>query len=599
VKTGRNDPCPCGSGKKYKRCCGKSGKSPSRPETGNPGLDINHQLAAAGKLYTVGKSADAAAICRQILAHRPGHAGALCLLGRITLRHGDSNKATELFKTALKTSPTDIQLQYFCGRALGESGRFNEAVPYLKRAIKLDPGFAEGYNFLGTLLHVMGKTDQAASLTLKSVQLDRTNPPLHSHQLVSSHSSSRYSASDIFSFHKEWGKRHASRFYTKSAHTNAPDPGRKIKLGYVSTNFNRNIVGYFFKTVFDKHRRDDFEIFCYSNTQMQDDYTDYFARNSNWRDIAKLNDEGVVKRICEDEIDILVDLSGHTPNNRLLVFARKPAPVQVTWLDYFDTTGLETMDYLITDPVSTPQDSTQQFVEEPVRMPHTRLCWSPPEFAPEVNELPALGREYITFGSFNRPEKITCDVIHVWAKILREIPDSRLVLKNRNLAFDNVQQHFLNAFHKEGVAADRVEMRGGSAHKQVLGEYGDIDIALDTFPYNGGATTCDALWMGVPVITLEGDRMISRQTMSILSSIGLTDFIADNKDSYVDIAVEWSDKINQLAEIRKKLRGLLASSPVCDAGKFTSDLEDIYRKIWKTWCAQNQKRYLNSSISLE
>jgi predicted O-linked N-acetylglucosamine transferase (SPINDLY family) len=411
---------------------------------------------------------------------------------------------------------------------------------------------------------------------------------LHSHQLVTSHSSSRYSATDIFGFHREWARRHASQFRPESAHANSRDPDRKIRLGYVSPNFSRNIVGYFFKPVFDHHDRNNFEIFCYSNTRAQDDFTAYFANHSNWRAVANLSDEKLVGQIRRDAIDILVDLSGHTPGNRLLVFARKPAPVQVTWLDYFDTTGLEAMDYLITDPVSTPPNGTQQFVEKLVRMPHMRLCWTPPDFAPDVSALPTTERGYVTFGSFNRPEKITADVIRVWARILRDVPDSRLILKNRNFVHTDVQTHFRNAFAAENIALERVEMRGESPHAQLLGEYAEVDIALDPFPYNGGATTCDALWMGIPVITLKGDRMISRQGASMLTAVGITEFIADDRDSYVRIALQWSNRLNELSDLRRRLRGQCSSSPLCDTRRFTSDLEHIYREIWKEWCAQNQ-----------
>ncbi len=587
VKITRNDPCPCGSGKKYKKCCGISERSPSRSESDGVTLEINNQMASAERLYIIGRHVNAAAFCDQILARRPDHVGALCLLGRITFERGNNSKAIELFKAALKIAPNDIQLLYFYGRTLAESGCFNRAEEYLRRVIKLAPNFSEGYNFLGTIMHVMGKTDEASSLALTAVQLDRNNPQLHSHQLVSAQSNSRYSTGDLYRFHKEWGERHARRFYTKNTYGNLPEPDRRIKLGYVSPNFNRNIVGYFLKPIVENHNRDGFEIFCYSNTKAQDDYTDYFASNSNWRSIINMSDEEVVKHIRQDEIDILVDLSGHAPNNRLLVFAYKPAPIQISWLDYFDTTGLEVMDYLITDPISTPYESTQQFVEEPIRMPHTRLCWAPPEFAPDVHELPALKRGFVTFGSFNRPEKITREVIRVWSRILREIPNSKLILKNRNLIHDDTQQHFRNEFHKEGVAADRVEMRGGSSHEQLLSEYNDVDIALDPFPYNGGATTCDALWMGVPVITLKGDRIISRQSTSILMSAGITGFIADDKGKYVDISVECSNRIGELAVLRNQLRRQFAASPVCDAVKFTSDLEYIYRKAWRNWCAQN------------
>lgn len=541
-------------------------------------------MASAEQLFRAGQYAKAAEICNRILDHHPGHLEALLVLGKATMHQGDIGKATELFRVALKKSPEDIRALYFRGRTLAESGHFIEATSFLRKAMRLDPNFAEGYNMLGTVLHVMGRTDEAAELILKAIQLDRENPQLHSHQLVSSHSSSRYAAADIFGFHQEWARRHASRFHPVDTHANSPDPDRKIRLGYVSPNFSRNIVGYFFKPVFDNHDRNDFEIFCYSNTRVQDDFTGYFANHSNWRPIANMSDADVAGQIRRDEIDILVDLSGHTPGNRLLVFARKPAPVQVTWLDYFDTSGLKTMDYLITDPVSTPHDGSQQFVEKLVRMPHMRLCWSPPDFAPDVNALPALERGHVTFGSFNRPEKITADVIRVWARILRDTPDSRLILKNRNFIHGDVQAHFRNAFGAENIAQDRVEMRGESPHAQALREYGEVDIALDPFPYNGGATTCDALWMGVPVITLKGDRMISRQGASMLTAVGITEFIADDRESYVEIAIRWSNRLNELSDLRGRLRAQCSSSPLCDTRRFTSDLEHIYREIWKHWC---------------
>ena len=588
MKIGRNDPCPCGSGKKYKLCCGRS--QPALPRSGvrNADAEIVSLLASAEQLYRAMQYARVAETCDRILALRPGHFEATLLLGRARMHLGDNERAIELFRAALKKSPNDIRALYFLGRTLGQSGRFIEAESILRKAIRLDPNFAEGYNMLGTVLHVMGRTDEAAELVRKAVELDRQNPPLHSHQLVTSHSSSRYSAADIFGFHQEWARRHANPIRPENTHANTPDPDRKIRLGYVSPNFSRNIVGYFFKPVFDSHDRNNFEIFCYSNTRVQDDFTGHFANSSNWRAVANMSDEELTRQIRRDAIDILVDLSGHTPGNRLLVFARKPAPVQVTWLDYFDTSGLETMDYLITDPVSTPPDGSQQFVEKIIRMPHMRLCWSPPDFAPDVSALPVLERGRLTFGSFNRPEKMTADVIGVWARILREVPDSRLILKNRNFVHADVQAHFRDAFGAEDIAPERVEMRTESPHAQVLREYGDVDIALDTFPYNGGATTCDALWMGVPVITLLGDRMISRQGASMLTAVGLTEFIADDRDRYVGIATQWSNQLNDLADLRGRLRGQCASSPLCDTRQFTSDLQSHYREMWRRWCTLNR-----------
>ncbi len=587
MKTGRNSPCPCGSGKKYKKCCAKNVAS-ATPKHENKPMAIKESLSSAENYYRSGNHRKAVDICNNILSLNSKNFEAISLLARIAFKNGNNEKAYKLFSVAANISPNNARIQYMCGRVISETGQFLRAIKYIESAIKLNPELSEAYNFLGTLYHVMGRTDEVASYALKAIQLDPNNFNLHSHQLVTSHCSSKFTEEEIFGFHKAWAKQHTKYIDICKSYSNSILPERRIKIGYVSPSFNRKIVGYFLKPIFEHHDRKKFEIYCYSNTALIDDYTDYFRTCSNWRDIVNKNDSQITDKIASDNIDILIDLSGHVPNNRLLVFARKPSPIQISWLDYFYSTGLDTMDYLISDPVSTPIGTKQCFTEKILRMPNTRLCWSPPEFMPALSDSQINSKNFLTFGSFNRPEKITPEVIKVWSDILNQTSNTKLLLKNHAFKYVDTKQYFINCFKSHGVDCDRIEFRRDSSYENLLKEYNDIDIALDTFPFNGGATTCDSLYMSTPIIALMGDRMISRQTASILTSVGLDDFIAESKDGYVKIAVSWSKKMNELSALKGNVREIFLASPVCDAINFTLDLEKIYYEVWNDWCDKHK-----------
>lgn len=287
-------------------------------------------------------------------------------------------------------------------------------------------------------------------------------------------------------------------------------------------------------------------------------------------------------------MDILVDLDGHSPTGRPRLFARKPAPVQVEWLDYFDTSGLATMDYILTDPYTTPADSPQRFSETPYRLPHTRFCYTPPEYVPPVAGPPCLTGRPFTFGSFNRQDKLNPTLLARWAEILLAAPGSRLLLKNRALEAAAVRASVLESFGKAGIGPDRLLLRGPSPHADMLAEYAEVDVALDTFPYNGGLTSCECLWMGVPIVALEAERMIGRQTAAMLRLLGLDDWVADSPADYVRLAVAKSREPAALAPLRAGLRERMAASPLCDAGRFAVDLETAYRTMWRRHCAARQ-----------
>jgi predicted O-linked N-acetylglucosamine transferase (SPINDLY family) len=309
-----------------------------------------------------------------------------------------------------------------------------------------------------------------------------------------------------------------------------------------------------------------------------------------WRSIAELDDAAAAQRIVADGIDVLVDLAGHAPGNRLQLFARRPAPVQVTWLDYFDTTAIATMDALVTDPVSTPPDlvsrGAQRFTERLAYLPHARLCYAPPPFAPAEAPLPAQRAGRITFGCFGRADKMLPEVIALWSLVLAAVPGSALVLKNDACDVAPVRERMLASFAAGGIDAERIVFRGPSTHAEMLAEYAAIDIALDTFPYNGGATTCDALWMGIPVITLAGETMIARQGAALLTAAGHPEWIAADPAAYVRIARDLAAGVPALSATRATLRGELARSALCDADAFARDLHAALRQEWVRWCEE-------------
>jgi protein O-GlcNAc transferase len=306
----------------------------------------------------------------------------------------------------------------------------------------------------------------------------------------------------------------------------------------------------------------------------------------HWRNISDISDEKVAEIIRNDKIDICVDLAGHTAYNRILVFARKPAPLQVTWIGYPNTTGLSAMDYRIVDNFTDPVGTTEQFhTETLIRLPHSFLCYFPNYETPKVKSLPALENGHITFGSFNVLQKISSEVIQLWSEILKKIPDSRLLIKAKGLSNNTTRKYVLSRFLQHGIPEGRLNLLSFTpTFKEHIEIYNRVDIILDTFPYNGTTNTCEALWMGLPVITLEGKTHVSRVGVSLLTNVGLPEYIAKTQDKYIEKAVELAKDIEKLQMLRKSLRDKMIKSPLTNAKQFTAHLEDCYRKMWKTWC---------------
>jgi predicted O-linked N-acetylglucosamine transferase (SPINDLY family) len=588
MKSRPNDPCPCGSGKKFKKCHGAPAAQPVARPAGAGSVAV--LLAQARQLQDQGRLEDAERAIQLALQRAPGDADAWQALGDLAERVGDFETARACYARLVELHPGHAPGFFRLGNAQARLFAFAQAREAYRRAIALGPELPGVWGNLGNVEKYLGNFAEAIACYLRDIELE-TDPAervrRHSYLLISLHYDERLSHDQLFEAHKAWADRYARPFYpTVAAWSNVRDPERPLRLGYVSGSFNGLIVGHLIESVLAHHDRERFRLTLYSSTARQDAKTARLRELADaWVEIGGLDDDAAAARIRDDAIDILVDLDGHSPTGRPLLFARKPAPVQVEWLDYFDTSGLETIDFILTDPYTTPVDSPQRFSETPWRLPHTRFCYTPPDYAPPVAEPPCLAGRPFTFGSFNRQDKLNPALLGTWAEILGAVPGARLLLKNRGLDVAAVRASVLETFGKAGIGPDRLVLRGASPHAGMLAEYGEVDVALDTFPYNGGLTSCECLWMGVPIVALEAERMIGRQSAAMLRLLGLDDWVAGSPADYVRLAVEKSRLPAALAPLRGALRDRMAASPLCDAGRFARDLEGAFRTLWRNHCA--------------
>lgn len=397
------------------------------------------------------------------------------------------------------------------------------------------------------------------------------------------------SAAAIHAAHVAWAERFAAPLYPEAASfPNDPRPDRPLRIGYVSGDLRRHPVALFVEPILRAHDRDGFQVYCYANSDETDDLNQHLrSLVPQWRDIAGLSDAALADQIRADAIDILVDLSGHTARNRLLVFARKPAPVQATMIGYVASTGLATMDYRLTDGICDPMEASDPFFTETLyRLPDGFNCYAPPKGLPDPGPLPLAQAGHVTFGSFNNLDKASPAVLDLWARILVALPDARLILKTKSLSEPTVQDSVMTAFQRHGVAPDRVELIEWTATlREHFEVYRRIDIALDPFPYNGTTTTCEALAMGVPVIAMIGDRHAARVSYSILARLGLAGLAAETADEYLVRAVVLAGRPDMIGNLRGVLRRLLYGSRITDATAYTAGLEAAYRAMWQRWCA--------------
>jgi len=394
------------------------------------------------------------------------------------------------------------------------------------------------------------------------------------------------SLEDIHREHREYGNKFMAGLWTGERHPNLPESGRRLRVGYVSPDFRNHSVAWFLEPVLRAHDRNGFEVYGYHNYARSDAITERLrGLCDGWVDAVGLSDDQLAERIRTDGIDLLIDLAGHTAGNRLGVFARKPAPVQMTWLGYLTTTGVPTIDYRLTDAHVDPDGYEAWQVEHPLRLPDGYVCYGPPADAPQVGPLPANSQGSLTFGSFNNLAKLSHATLALWSHVLQAVPDSRLMLKSRALADPWVRERLTARFAEQGIAAERLILNGWETGRDAhLELYNRIDIGLDTTPYNGVTTTCEALWMGVPVLSRVGATQASRQGKSLLGAVGLEAWACADDAAFITKARAAAADLDGLARLRAGLRACMAASPLTDARGFTRHLERAYRQGWEQWC---------------
>jgi protein O-GlcNAc transferase len=524
---------------------------------------------------------------KETLRINPNFPWAYNNLGLALKGNGQVDEAITHFKKAIELSPNFTEAYTNLGIALDLMGSLSESIRSHAHALLLRPDFVEAYSNLGNAYESQGNLDKAEECYRKALIIKPNCSFCFSNLIFSMNYSSRYDAQTLASEHLRFNKQIIEPLsFETIGYTNERIPSRSLRIGYVSPDFRRHAVAYFIEAVISTHNREHFDVFCYSNSLRHDEVTKRIKEKADqWRNIVGLSDEDVTELIQKDKIDILVDLAGHTADNRMLVFARKPAPIQISWIGYLATTGLSTMDYKIVDSYTDPPGKTEQlYTEKLLRLPESFLCYLPDKDSPEVRPLPALSTGYTTFGSFNKFAKVTSEVFTLWAKILRVLPNSRLILKGKSFYDKPTCQYAINMFIQRGIAAERITLQPSDPSPKHLESYNLVDIGLDTFPFNGAATTCEAMWMGVPVITFAGTAYHARVGVSLLSNVGLPGLVAKTSDEYISTAVNLAKDLKRLQSLREHLRDMMTHSSLCDAKRFTVHLEMCYRKMWQTWC---------------
>ena len=542
-------------------------------------------------------------------------------LGNVLLHTGKARAGVKAFRRALECDPACAEAHMNLATMFGETYHISETLDFIQKEIALKGESAQRLASLALAQHAKGDFAAAEASCRKVLEMQPGNvsslitlagcmsvradhrsatemyeralnsnpkmPAIYSNIAFNATYRPELSPVEVFDCHLEWARRFESADSdVVFVHPVMDQPDRPLRVGYVSGDFGIHPVGFLLRDVILNHDRDLFEIHCFSMMRKEDEITVTIRESADaWHDSLLSSDEELAKEVFDLGIDILVDLSGHTAYNRLPLFVLKPAPVQATWIGYFHSTGLKSIDYFITDTYTSPVGCGQLFSEIPVCLPHSRFCYSPPAYAPEVAPAPVLEKGYITFGCFNRAEKLVEPVIAAWSEVLKAVPESRLLLKAGALQNEIVCDELIRRFVSYGVSRERLALHGPSSHIEMLEQYSEIDIALDPFPFNGGMTTLEALWMGVPVVCVAGQGVVARQTVSVLENLGLSELAFPDISAYIQGVVVLARDVERLALLRQTIRERMVSSPIRQHAMFTRDLEALYRRMWRARCA--------------
>lgn len=550
--------------------------------------EVRELFNRANMLRQEGRLNEAANMYGEVVKRDNKHAAAYANLGYTFLDMREAELAETMLQVSLALEPNNAYAFDLLGVSRHQLGRPEEAIECFNKCLEIEPEHSSALNNLGNAYNDLGRIDEALECYRKAGELNPCTQIL-SNVLLAMHYSDNYSPEEIFEEHVKWNRLLADPLTPDVIeHNNTPDADKKLKVGFVSGNFARHPAGYMTIGAIEALDREQIEVYLYSATPGRDDMTVRFNDTADvWRSVVGLPDVTIADMARTDGIDILIDMTGHAAKNKLLAFAFKPAPIQIKWVGgQFNTTGMTTMDYFLSDNVETPDGVDKWYTEKIIRMPNDYVCYDPPAYAANIAPLPALKNGHITFGCFNNLMKVQDPVIDLWCEILNEIPTARLVLKSKQLNDDNVRAKFEKKFTDRNMPLDRIELRKSSLHHELFAQYNDIDIALDPFPYTGGLTTVEALWMGVPVITRPGHTFASRHAASHLTTVGLSDWVCEDLEAYKAKAIEWAGNLDGLAKLREGLRAQVAGSPLCDNHQFARDLEIALRTVWKNWCDQ-------------
>ena len=551
-----------------------------KPDNANVYSNMGTVFQKQGKLDAAVES------CHKALSLKPDFAEAHGNLGVVLQAQGKLDAAVESYHRALLLKPDFTEALNNLGAVLLTQGKLDAAVESYQQALLLKPDYVEAHGNLGNALKDQGKLDEAIEHYHEALLLKPNYAEAHSNLLFALNfhpgmpreevyrAAQKYEALIGVPLHPAW-----------PIHGNERNPHRRLRVGYVSPDFRRHAVAYFAESILSNHDKSQVEIYCYAEVMREDEVTGRFRQLADhWHSTVGLHDDAVAQMILEHQIDILVDLAGHTAKNRLLTFARKPAPVQITYLGYPGTTGLSAMDYRLTDQYADPVGVAEAYYSEHLlRLPGSLWCYRPSADMPEASPLPALARGYLTFGSFNSFNKIDEPTLILWAELLRALPTSRLMMLT--VPEGATRLRLVSRFAEFGITAQRLEFHGSLPAIEFHRKFLEVDLTLDPVTVNGATTTCESLWMGVPVMSLVGERFLTRAGLSILNTAGLADFAAASPEDYIRIATHLADNLPLLAEIRAGLRAHVAASPLIDEVGFTRNLENLYREVWGKWCS--------------
>ncbi len=588
-----------------------------RASAGRPGW-VEADLRLGQLLLDVGRPADAVVACRRAVAARPDWAGTLVPLGNALFAAADLDGALAAYRRAAALDPADPNAVLNVGNALAKQHKYAEAIVAFRQSLTLRPNDRKALNNLATALYLSGHLDEAEGIygrltaegpadagTLVNVagllkdkgrlddsiavgrQAMAADPgylAVHSNLIYTLSFHPGYDAAAVLAEARAFDRQHTAGLTALARpHGNDRSPGRRLRVGYVSPDLKHHAVGHFMVPLVEAHDPAVVDVRLYGLGVRADEVTDRLRRSAaGWRDLGGLSDEAAAEAIRADGVDVLVDLTLHMGHNRLPIFARRPAPVQVTYLAYAGTSGLAAMDYRLSDPYLDPTvEGDADYSERTVRLRRTYWCYRPTHDVAVVADPPVVRTGAVTFGSLNNFCKVNDAVLDAWAEVMNRVPGSRLLIHAQPGDHRDGVTAFLAG---RGVAADRVAFVGMVHTRQYLGQHNDVDVVLDPFPYNGGTTTCDALWMGVPVVSLAVDRAVGRAGRSILTNVGLADLAVDTVDDYVTTAVALAGDVPRLRDLRRTLRDRMLASPLMDEAGFARDVEAAYRTMWQAWC---------------